>query len=246
MERCSMKGHALFYLCFLLVFCAFGHKKDIHKKDIQIKDISGTYYNESGFRIEIFGNEFNCIVTHPHARFWSIDTLAKCTFKWIDDSFIELNTPLPDIVGNEGLKVVQSADSSSSLDSIKLSFLIPNQWDLKITVSTNTLQNFDFIYSKINRELSLPNNIESFSFHIAPTRLIAHLIAHSINCFYGAVGFDSLREYQIEKNTNHISIEIPALDDAFFDRWFIKGEYAKVTKNTITWKGEVFRKKWEL
>ena len=217
-----MKGHALFYLCFLLVFCAFGHKKDIHKKDIQIKDISGTYYNESGFRIEIFGNEFNCIVTHPHARFWSIDTLAKCTFKWIDDSFIELNTPLPDIVGNEGLKVVQSADSSSSLDSIKLSFLIPNQWDLKITVSTNTLQNFDFIYSKTNRELSLPNNIESFSFHIAPTRLIAHLIAHSINCFYGAVGFDSLREYQIEKNTNHISIEIPALDDAFFDRWFIK------------------------
>ena len=114
-------------------------------------------------------------------------------------SFIEINTPLPDIVGNEGLKVVQSADSSSSLDSIKLSFLIPNQWDLKITVSTNTLQNFDFIYSKINRELSLPNNIESFSFHIAPTRLIAHLIAHSINCFYGAVGFDSLREYQIEK-----------------------------------------------
>ena len=236
-----MKGHALLYLYFLLVFCAFGPKKDIHKKDI-----SGTYRDESGFEIKIIGNEFNYIIHQTHLIYWSLDTLAKGTFKWINDSFIEINTPLPDIVGNEGLKVVQSADSSSSLDSIKLSFLIPNQWDLKITVSTNTLQNFDFIYSKINRELSLPNNIESFSFHIAPTRLIAHLIAHSINCFYGAVGFDSLREYQIEKNTNHISIEIPALDDAFFDRWFIKGEYAKVTKNTITWKGEVFRKKWEL
>ena len=237
MERCSMKGHALLYLCFLLVFCAFGHKKDIHKKDIQIKDISGTYYNESGFRIEIFGNEFNCIVTHPHARFWSIDTLAKCTFKWIDDSFIELNTPLPDIVGNEGLKVVQSADSSSSLDSIKLSFKIPYQRGLRISVCTNP--GFGYFFQS-KREFVIPKTVKSFSFTIFNEQIKPH----TVNClFYGAIDFNPLRKYQIEENTNHISIEIPALDDSFFERFFLEGDYARVSENTITWKGEVFHKK---
>ena len=232
-----MKGHALFYLCFLLVFCAFGHKKDIHKKDIQIKDISGTYYNESGFRIEIFGNEFNCIVTHPHARFWSIDTLAKCTFKWIDDSFIELNTPLPDIVGNEGLKVVQSADSSSSLDSIKLSFKIPYQRGLRISVCTNP--GFGYFFQS-KSEFVIPKTVKSFSFTIFNEQIKPH----TVNClFYGAIDFNPLRKYQIEENTNHISIEIPALDDSFFERFFLEGDYARVSENTITWKGEVFHKK---
>ena len=37
--------------------------------------------------------------------------------------------------------------------------------------------------------------------------------------------------------------EIPALDDSFFERYFVEGEYAKVSGNTITWKGMVFRKR---
>ena len=61
--------------------------------------------------------------------------------------------------------------------------------------------------------------------------------------FYGIVGFDLFQEYQMEKNINHISIEIPAMDDSFFEKYYVKGDYAKISKDTITWKGEVFIKK---
>ena len=152
-------------------------------------------------------------------------------------SFIELNTPLPDIVGNEGLKVVQSADSSSSLDSIKLSFKIPYQRGLRISVCTNP--GFGYFFQS-KREFVIPKTVKSFSFTIFNEQIKPH----TVNClFYGAIDFNPLRKYQIEENTNHISIEIPALDDSFFERFFLEGDYARVSENTITWKGEVFHKK---
>ena len=86
----------------------------------------------------------------------------------------------------------------------------------------------------------LPNNVESITFYIVPEHMIPHT---SDGLFYGIVGFDLFQEYQMEKNINHISIEIPAMDDSFFEKYYVKGDYAKISKGTITWKGEVFIKK---
>ncbi len=88
----------------------------------------------------------------------------------------------------------------------------------------------------------LPNNIETMTFYIVPD----YVFPHSYDgLFYGIVGFDPFREIQIEKNVNHISIEIPAINDAFFERYYLKGDYAKVSNDTITWKGDVFVKEKE-
>ena len=150
---------------------------------------------------------------------------------------IELNSTPPNVFGLKGLKVVQFSDSTIN-DSIKVSFLIPYQrGNLKINVHTNTFKTFDLIYSKSSRELMLPNNVKSITFYIVPEHIIPHT---SDGLFYGIVGFDPFQEYQIEKNINHISIEIPAIDDSFFEKYYVKGDYAKISKDTITWKGEVF------
>ena len=215
------------FICFNLY--AFG----------QNKDISGVYYAQSGMYIKVKNDNFYLIIPQTHSPVWFNDTLANCTFKWVDKNFIELNSTPPNIITLKGLNVVQSSDSTVK-DSIKISFSIPYQrWKLKITVHTNTSKTFDLVYSKSNRELILPNNVKSISFYIVPEHIIPHT---SDGLFYGIVGFDSFQECQIEKNINHILIEIPAIDDSFFERYYIKGDYVKVSKDSITWKGEVFVK----
>ena len=227
-----MKGLLLLCVCFS--FCLFGNKKDISN------NISGTYYSPSGTRIEIKGNELFYIVPNVYTPVWHNDTLAKCLFKWIDANFIEINTTSPTIYGRNGIKVVQSFDPTIA-DSIKVSFIIPYQRsNLKIQLYTNAFKTIEFKYSKSRRELMIPNNVESISYYISPEQLIPHT---SDGLFYGVVGFDSYQEYRIEKNINHISIEIPAIDDSFFEQYFIKGEYARIKKGAIIWKGEIFKKK---
>lgn len=222
-----MKIRIILYLCLCFNLFAFGQKKDI----------SGTYFSKNGSKIEIKGNQLTYIEPHTYTPIWYNDTLALCTFMWVDTNFIELNSTPVNILG---LKVIQFSDSTIN-DSLKVSFFIPCQrQNLKITVHTNTFNTFELTYAKDNRELMLPHNIKSIAFYIVPEHIRPH---SSDGQFYGIVGFDSFQEYQIEKNTNHISIEIPAINDSFFEKYYIKNDYAKVTNNTITWKGEVFIKK---
>lgn len=222
-----MKARTLLCLCFSL----YAHGQE--------KDVSGIYYSDYGTKIEIVGNEFNYIIPQTHSPIWYNDTLAKCTFKWIDDNLIELNSTPPNIIALKGLKVVQSSDSTIN-DSIKVSFSFPQlSSNLKISVNTNTFKDFSFTCSKSHREVMIPNNVESISFYIEPERLKPHT---SDGLFYGIVGFDSFQEYQMEKGKNHVLIEIPAIDDSFFERYYIKGCYAKISNGIITWNGDSFKK----
>lgn len=228
-----MKGQVLFCISVIICLCSFGCKTDISN------NISGSYYSPSGKKIEIIGNELFYIVPHVYTPFWYNDTLAKCYFNWVDPNYIEINSISPAIYGQQGIKVVQSIDSTIN-DSIRVSFLIPySRSNLKIHVHTNNFKTFDFIYSKSRRELMIPNNVESISFDISPEQLSPHTCD---GLFYGAVGFYSFQEYKIENNKNHISIEIPAIDGSFFERYFIKGDYARIKKGAINWKGETFQK----
>ena len=199
-------------------------------------NISGIYLNEASMEIKIEDNMFYFIVSQSHSPIYANDTLAKCTFEWVDANFIELNSILPDI----STYVVQSSDTTIN-DSIKVSFLIPYQRSkLKIEVHTNIYSTYYLVYSNNNKELMLPNNVESISFFIVPEQIIPHTYD---GLFYGIVGYDSFQDYKIEKYNNHISIEIPAIDGSFFEKYYVRGDYAKISGDSITWKREVFRKK---
>jgi len=215
-------------LFFVLIsFCASG------------QDLSGTYYSEFGTKIEITGHELTYIEPHFSTSVRSNDTLAKCTFERIDADFIKINSTSPDIIALKGLNVTQHSDSTV-IDSIKLSFSIPYQrWNLKIQIHTDTFKTFDFVYSQGSRDVMLPNNVRSITFYIAPEHIIPHT---ADGLFYGVIGFDPLQEFEIKENTNRVLIEIPALDDSFFERYYIKDEFARISNDSIIWKGEVFVK----
>lgn len=160
-------------------------------------NISGIYLNEASMEIKIEDNMFYFIVSQSHSPIYANDTLAKCTFEWVDANFIELNSILPDI----STYVVQSSDTTIN-DSIKVSFLIPYQRSkLKIEVHTNIYSTYYLVYSNNNKELMLPNNVESISFFIVPEQIIPHTYD---GLFYGIVGYDSFQDYKIEKYNNHI------------------------------------------
>lgn len=203
----------------------------------QSKDISGTYFSKFGEKIEITNNELVYIIPQEHLPTWDNDTLARCTFVWVDDNFIEISSVSPVALGREGLSVSQYQDPTLS-DSIKVYFSLPNYTrGLNITVYTNTFKRFYLNYSATHKELALPSDVKSITFYIKPDLIRAHT---PDGLFYGAVGFDPFQEYKVEDGNNSISIEIPAINYSFFEMYHIKGDYAKVSKDTITWKGELF------
>lgn len=203
----------------------------------QRKDISGSYFSKFGEKIEITSSQLVYIIPQGHMPVWTNDTLAKCTFVWVDDNFIEISSVSPVALGREGLNVSQHQDPSLS-DSIKVDFSLPNYTGaLSITVYTNTFERFKLNYSETHKELALPSAVKSITFYIEP----AHIRPHTSDClFYGVVGFNPSQEYKIEEGNNRISIEVPAINDNFFEMYHVKGDYAKVSKDTIRWKGEIF------
>lgn len=208
----------------------------------QKKNATGIYYNESGEKIEIKNDRFYFIIPQIHSPVYYNDTLAKCSFEWIDDKFICLNSD--PVYPLKGLSINQFSDNSQA-DSIKVTFDIPIQRNLEINVYYNTHKSYfrnkhvDFIYSKHNKHCMLPAGIHSIGITISPKSGISHT---PLGQYYGLVSV-FVDELVIEEGKNHVTIQIPSLDDSFFEQYYISGDFAMVIGNMIVWKGEKYFKK---
>jgi hypothetical protein len=218
----------LILLTWLITLLSFGQK-----------DISGVYSNIAG-RLIIKNDSLT--LTTIYSPGIPERVLAKCKYKWMDDNFIEINSNPPYILVHNGLQIIESIDSSLT-DSIRLSFFIPNyQGKLDISIS-GTIKyrytHYDLEYSEKSREFMLPKNINSINISISNPVYGGELDGS----YYSFVCCPVINEYEMKKNANVIEISIPAIDDSFFEKYYVKGDYAKISKDTITWKGEVFVKK---
>lgn len=143
-------------------------------------------------------------------------------------------------LGHEGLVVTSYHDPFLS-DSIQVSFSLPHyKGNLHITVYTNSLEAYKLDYTEKHKELMLPSHVKSFTFYIEPDHIMPHT---NDGLFYGILGFLPFQDYTIGEGNNCISIVIPAITNSFFERYYIKGEYVKVSKGSITWKGQRFVKR---
>ena len=83
-----------------------------------------------------------------------------------------------------------------------------------------------------------------FSYFIKPADTLPKM-HDPIGLFYGVREFPNFGS-DINDNirffTNAIDIEVP-LDDSYFERYYIEGEYVRVHNDTISWKGRSFVKK---
>lgn len=101
------------------------------------------------------------------------------------------------------------------------------------------MKNFELNYSNDKKEINIPDNTTSISFYISPDYIIPHTPNGS---FYGLVAFDSMIDYTIDNGVNCIEIEIPAINNSFFQTYYIKGDYARIKNDSIIWKGQVYKK----
>ncbi len=199
----------------------------------------GRYYSESGVYFEIKDDKFKLIMLNSAINGFYSDILAEGTMKYIDNSFIELNSlisPVYEIFRT--LKITQSEQGLMDND-IEIKFLIPYKRDsLRIAIYTDKFKTFKFSYSDYNKSIIIPKGVNSFSFMIEPENIITH---NFDGTYYGVLSLNSL-EYNIEKEIKLIEVNIPALDDSFFEKYYLKGDYVRIVNKSIIWKGEVFNK----
>jgi len=205
------------------------------------KSLSGYYYNKTGGRIIVISNNDSLKLINSGGR-GSYDWIeAECTFNWVDNNFIEINSTPPHLLIEEGFNIKQYYDFDIAGER-RLSFSFPNyKGEFEISISADFdkgFKIFDFKYSEKNREFILPNNTNSITVTIFSPVKGGELDG----IFYGFLHCNLVTLYEINKMNNRIIFEVPAIDKTFFLKYFVKGEYARVTKDSIIWKGEVFVK----
>jgi hypothetical protein len=206
----------------------------------QKRDISGSYY-AAGQRIIVANDSLKLEFTGQPSV--PSRVLAETTFKWVDKNFIEINSTPPYILLHKRMKIERSMDPTIT-DSLKLLFYFPNYTnnhydDVSLKVSIFSDKNYNLTYSENNNNLMVP--IPKISDHIIISIENPIYYGELDGSFYGFRYVSMV--YAIDKNVNNISIEIPAIDNSFFEKYYVKGEYARVFGNKIEWKGEVFVKR---
>ena len=230
-----MKRLILLLLTGMVMFFS-GYGKGKFKE----RDISGRYYNESGYILEISGNRLT--LTEPDSKYDVVVTgafWADCSFEWIDDQFIELNSACPLEKGYKNSEIRQFSDPDVSPDSVKISFILPYEGTLEIS-AYGTNPNRNNKSHDPNRNITLPQGRGWISASIIPK-----ISAHNLyGAFYGITYFNPFPyDYRVEEGNNHVEVKLPNIDNSFFEMYYVKGEYARVWKDTITWKGIVYKKR---
>lgn len=230
----SMKCIVLFF-----IFLSF------HSLNAQEK-LNGIYLTDplSFYYVRICGDKFDLIRADMHA---SNDTLAQCTFEWIDEHFIKLNTTeLPFNKINLGVQVLQVFDSLLPIDKINVQFDFPisrySDFKLKIKVYDNEkyLKPQIINYPEINAVV-LPKKTAVIHWVIEQYDAITHVdFDNKGRLSYGLQSFES-NIYSIDHDVNYIKVYTP-LNQSYFERYFVSNEFARIVNDTIIWKNFIFIK----
>lgn len=226
---CIMKKYFLLFFCFCLYSHAFGQKKDI----------SGIYFCESGYKLEIKGDELIYIEHSEHLPIWHNDTLAICKIKQVNKHVWEISSldSFYDIYRT--MEIVPSYCNLPT-DSVKVIFQFPySLGDLEISIATDMrFFSKDSVDSKC---VYIPKGTEEIVFFIHPPK--DGTVVHTpYGQAFGAISFQSFEEH-IDPNADSITIKLPLLDNHFFEKYLITREYIYVDGDTIHWKDKNFIKK---
>lgn len=214
---------------FLVLNCYFNA--------LYCSNIDGIYHDESGLTLTIEKDSFKLKLPITDNLFWS-KILAEGTVSIVDNSFIELNTPSPCLRMYLNTKVVQEKRYDNDNKTI-MHFVIPYKYDsLEIAIYVNHSKTYILSYSEHNQTIEIPENVKEFSFNIRPYYIFPYGKCGSSN---GIVCYDSM-PYEVTSGTNFIEVDMPTMDNSYFQKYYINGEYARVLGNKIIWKGRTFIK----
>ncbi len=201
------------------------------------QDLSGKYFHESGEMLSVDKDTLFYINTIGERN----DTMAKCLINKINDEFIELQS-YPNMYNIVPLiEVKQWMDSTIHkgtllefdlhLDNRKVTIIIKNDRGM--------LSRHILLYSGDKRSILLPSAKTDFvlSSSIHPLKL--HPARKRDGSFTEGYSYFPPR-FKINKECNRVKISIPL--NSYFDRFEIIGDYARIGKGQITWRGNSFKK----
>lgn len=200
----------------------------------QAININGTYMNEYGNKIVISDSMLIYIEKQSHLPIWYNDTLAVCRVKTINPHLFEINS-LDNCVILD--KVIESNESSPfrKNDSIKILFECPyTQKDLKLSVETDRGAYFN---KNGEKYIYIPRRVNQYIISAWKEPVITHTV---IGQAFGTIKFVS-KPFHVGDNGDILLI-ISFLDNGFFERYCITGEYIYHKKNKLYWKGNVYKK----
>lgn len=206
----------------------------------QQKDISGIYYiDKSAWWIEIKDSSFYYIESTANTPIYRTDTLAICKWEWTTHEFIKIKSASPLHTALSSMKV-NYATKGSNCDSITVSFNLPNSGPLVIEINDDHFRNYSFKYTSKNTNIKLPGDTKYFIFDVSNAVTTQHKYGKN----YGIISFSNVfDEINIKNGMNYIKIDIQAIDDAYFDRYFIVDEFVRVKNDCIYWHGDIFKKR---
>lgn len=204
------------------------------------KDVDGVFIGQDGDRIEIADGHFRLIAKErPHFTLYSNDTLAVCDARRIDNHVIEISNRQMMEDSEKAIKVLCSdADSGRFVpaDSIFVHFDYPYKGMVPLEISIFTES--DTIKCNRNHDACIPVTVKSFKCSVRPE----WYRSFSLNNTYEGCLYYSSPVFEVRPSTRRIEVSMPALDDAFFERYYITSEYLYVKGRSIYWRGKRYKK----
>lgn len=202
----------------------------------------GTYISKTGFVFEI--KERTAIITYPahHYPARLNDTVAVCKVFQESPSFLRIDSLSPEEDVFHCMTVEEDIKTSIARDSVVVMFSFPvNYRKLRILLREDNVINSDlsFVYPD-QRQICLPKE-KHYLFGVEPCDpfdLFSIYNLHPITELWEV--FPIKRK---NKDSNFLTISIPCINDGFFEKVWITGDYVKISEKELVWRGIVFQKK---
>ena len=205
------------------------------------QSIEGMYYQNGGKTFEIRKDSFLLTITESSlsGRLYE-PVIVVGKVEQIAPNLLKLNQI--DKKNQKEIRIVQSARGRIK-DSVQIRFHIPSAKNLTIKLATWenawSLKYFTLHY-KIDKSetIFIPRKKQVLECRIREDDIFTNDIDGR---FYGKLE-ELLALERIKPETDYIDVFIPYIDDAYFYRYHIVNEYARLSGDTIFWKDATFIK----
>ena len=213
--------------------------------------IDGTYVSSSECLELVIDNDRFQIRWEPGHRLWLFDeVIAEGNYTKIDNNLLEFNSD-----DSYSAKSVASTARiefehlETGCDSVEIVLDIPSNEYILVSLICDLEENvldpyevqFDYVRNKHNR-INVPRS----------NNILVSIISNrgTFPNWEPFLYFQGIQEIfipisSIEKNCSTIQISVPGIKGNYFERMFLKGEYALISGDTIRFKGVEFVKAHE-
>lgn len=234
-------------ILLILMSIVFNKEQPQHK-------INGKYVNKFGHELVIKGDRL--ILNLHEGVLYGTDTIADCTITRISEEIFEINSE-PFLERQQkvqsSLTIEQSYDPDLK-DSIRIEVRVNNGTyiyaELKTSFVDREFMEFFNGHNPFMKQLHIKDGIGSVNLpgdiiklvyiYFEPERIPFDGFDPLFRGYaYQSVVLDTL----INNGKNVIKISIPAMDEGFFAKYYVRGEYVRIKENSLIWRGIEYKKK---